>query len=60
MGIKSLKTSLEEGFGCIKGPRINDKTDHKRIDIITIATMAVLCGTEGWVVGETDEVSKKE
>lgn len=57
---ESLKASLEERFGSIEEPRINSKTSHKLIDIITIAIMAVLCGAEGWVAVEAYGISKKE
>lgn len=59
ISLESLKTSLEERFGCMEDPRINGKTDHQLIDIITITIMAVLCGAEGWVAVETYGVSKR-
>jgi hypothetical protein len=56
--LESIKLSLEGSFGSIEDPRRLTQTEHRLIDIITIAILAVLCGADGWVGVETYGKSK--
>jgi predicted transposase YbfD/YdcC len=58
--LESIKLSLEGSFGSIEDPRRLTQTEHRLIDIITIAILAVLCGADGWVGVETYGKSKYE
>lgn len=43
-----IGASLTEHFAMLEDPRAEHLTDHKLIDIITIAICAVICGAESW------------
>jgi predicted transposase YbfD/YdcC len=45
---KTALEKIEMHFCEVKDPRMEGKTDHKLIEIITIAICAVICGAEGW------------
>lgn len=46
--MKGLGVSLAEHFGALEDPRVEHLTDHKLLDIITIAICAIICGAETW------------
>lgn len=43
-----LKSALEANFGTVKDPRVKHLCQHKLLDIIGIALLAVIAGAEGW------------
>ena len=45
---KKKRVSLLEHFSVIQDPRIDRRKEHKLIDIITIAILAVICGADAW------------
>jgi len=45
--------SIEACFGELPDPRVQERCDHKLLDIIMIALCAVICGAEGWTEVET-------
>lgn len=56
----SLKGSIEDCFGKIPDSRIQKKTSHKLIDIITIAILAIICGADSWSEIETYGKAKQD
>ena len=40
---------LEEHFGGLTDPRVERTREHKLLDIIVIAILAVICGADSWV-----------
>lgn len=46
---KPVNATITEHFSTLKDPRIQLKTDHKLIDILTITICAVICGADEWV-----------
>jgi predicted transposase YbfD/YdcC len=50
---ETLKSCLEEYFGQIPDPRVDRTRAHQLLDIITIALLAVLAGSDSWVGIET-------
>ena len=53
-------STIKEHFSNISDPRIEGKTDHKLIDIITITICAVFCGANHWTEIEEYGRSKYE
>ena len=55
---KKPNARIEAHFGGIEDPRNGNATQHKLIDIITIAILAIVCGADGWTErwrdGETE------
>jgi len=47
-------------FSTLTDPRVEGRTDHKLIDIITIAICAVVCGADNWVDIESYGKAKKD
>jgi len=45
---KTALETIEIHYSKVQDPRMEGKTDHKLIEIITIAICAVICGAEGW------------
>ena len=46
--MKTVGVSLAEHFGALEDPRVEHLTDHKLLDIITVAICAIICGAETW------------
>jgi len=46
--VSKKRAKLWEHLAILKDPRIDRKKEHKLIDIIAIAILAVICGAEGW------------
>ena len=40
--------TISDHFASLKDPRTPDKTDHRLIDVVTIAICAVICGADGF------------
>lgn len=49
--MKTNRTSLSisECFADLPDPRMEKKTKHQLLDIITITICAVICGADSWV-----------
>lgn len=45
---ENLRSALEENFGAIADPRVEHLCQHKLLDIIGIALLAIIAGAEGW------------
>jgi predicted transposase YbfD/YdcC len=56
---EALKSCLEEYFGQIIDPRVERTRAHQLLDIITIALLAVLAGSDSWVGIETYGKAKR-
>jgi len=41
-------SSIATHFGTLKDPRVVGRCDHDLLDILTIAILAVICGSRGW------------
>ncbi len=54
-----LQDSIQQHFGQIADHRVQGRCDHRFLDIITIALLAVLAGAEGWQGIETYGQAKK-
>ena len=52
--------SFKKCFGKVKDPRIDRTKRHKLIEIMIMATLAVICGADSWVDVEMFGNSKKE
>jgi predicted transposase YbfD/YdcC len=52
--------TIADHFSTLTDPRVEGRTDHKLIDIITIAICAVVCGADNWVEIESYGKSKKD
>jgi predicted transposase YbfD/YdcC len=48
MATRKKRARLWEHFSVLKDPRIERNKEHKLIDIIAIAILAVICGADGW------------
>ena len=46
-------TSVSEHFATLTDPRAARGTEHRLVDIVTIALCAVICGADEWVAVET-------
>ena len=46
---KGKSTSIMDYFETLDDPRIDRCERHKLLDIIAIATCAVICGADSWV-----------
>lgn len=46
--MNTIGASLAEHFGALEDPRVEHLTDHKLLDIITIALCAIISGAETW------------
>lgn len=46
--MNTIGASLVEHFGALEDPRVEHLTDHKLLDIITIALCAIISGAETW------------
>lgn len=40
--------AIVEHFGNLEDPRVVGRSEHKLIDLVTIAILATICGAEGW------------
>lgn len=56
---RSLHLTIHEHFADLPDPRIERTRIHDLLDIITIATCAVLCGADSWVEVELFGTSKQ-
>lgn len=57
---KKPNARIEAHFGGIEDPRNGNATQHKLIDIITIAILAIVCGADGWTEVEVFGKSKQK
>ncbi|NER40130.1 MAG: ISAs1 family transposase [Oscillatoria sp. SIO1A7] len=57
--LKKLKRSVIEEFEALDDPRVKREPQHKLIDIVTIAVLAILCGADSMVAFETYGKRKK-
>ncbi|WP_414552004.1 ISAs1 family transposase [Anabaena sp. CCY 0017] len=57
---KNITTKFQEYFTQIKDPRVERTRYHLLTDIITIAVLAVIAGTQGWEDIEEYGISKQE
>lgn len=55
-----LHLSIQEHFADLPDPRVERTRVHELLDIVTIATCAVLCGADSWVEVELFGTSKQE
>jgi len=55
-----LHLTIHEHFADLPDPRVERTRAHDLLDIITIATCAVLCGADSWVEVELFGTSKQE
>lgn len=55
-----LHLTIHEHFADVPDPRVERTRVHELLDIITIATCAVLCGADSWVEVELFGTSKQE
>ena len=42
-------TSIVAHFERLSDPRVVGRCEHKLIDVIVIAVLAIICGADGWV-----------
>ncbi len=57
---EASKKSLQSVFAAVEDPRIDRTKRHLLLDIILIAILAVICGSEGWVDIEAFGNAKEE
>ena len=55
-----LHLTIQEHFGDLPDPRVEQTRVHELLDIVTIAVCAVICGADSWVEVELFGVSKEE
>ena len=48
--------SIAEHFGRLTDPRMEERVEHRLLDIIVIAICGVICGADSWV--EIEEFGK--
>ena len=59
MSTAQISPALIEHFATLSDPRIEDRCDHKLIDILFIAVCAVICGADGFTDMEEFGKSKE-
>jgi hypothetical protein len=52
--------SIVEHFGRLTDPRVEERVEHRLLDIIVIAICGVICGAESWVEIEEFGKAKQE
>lgn len=58
--IEAIQQSLVQQFGDIKDPRVERTKKHLLIDILAIAILAIIAGSQGWEDIENYGISKKQ
>jgi hypothetical protein len=52
--------SITEHFGRLTDPRMEERVEHRLLDIIVIAICGVICGADSWVEIEEFGRAKQE